>query len=798
MANIFRFHQGILCIKTAALFIGYWFLSLSTALASEYMHPESCIDNQLMRSSLTVPGPETILPSIPFSLEENALTGTLNTTDASMQYNGEKTFGRIGVGMGYLKQSSSRSIPGGKFELAAMLGNMLAAGTMLNLYSNQRDFILNAVWQLPGTGFRFKTSGGYLWGNQNFNFPSGEAKINLEQFSTSISTQYVLNDNDDAIKLQSLGLSVWGAWAHQKSGNTDARTYIVETPTDYIIMIDPLKLSEGRLFGAAADTQVALRANLLARGSLGYETLIFPFSDGTRETDRKLYCSLQMFFEPVPELLLGTVFKKGASENHISFSVESSNWRLNVFHNEGRNGVAGNEGLLLTYRMAIPAGKRNTSLVHRMKPNRSSDNASLLADAVERPHYLPSTFLAKVDRSAVYQTAAISRRKAITSFTISGQAGATIIDDAAHTISVNMPFNSSISNLCPEITITGISVNPTSGSSQDFTNPVTYTVTAADGSTQSYTASVRAAENNAKAITGFTIPGQTGPTIIDETAQTVALTMPSGTDLTALTPKVSIIGSSVEPQSDTAQDFTNPVTYTVSAADGSSRTYTVTVSSAPDPSAKSITYFYISGQKGSAIINEANQTIAVTMPYGTDVTMLWPSITISGVSVSPQSDIACNFTNPVSFTVTAADGSKKTYEVTVTVSTSVEAGEYYGGGIVAYVDGSGIHGLIVTADDISTYATWSEAMQLCNDLDTGEYSDWKLPDRNELTKVFGSYQAGYISLSGAAYWSSETSSSNTSYYLNLLYDPVHPEYYGTFISVNTLYTHYYVRAVRSF
>jgi hypothetical protein len=785
-------------IKIALLFFGFWFLSFSAALAAEYVQTDSFNDDQLMHSRSTTTDFENRLPSFPFSLAENALTGTLNPTAANMKYNGKNTFGRIGFGLGYLKQSSSRSIPGGNFELASMLGNMFAAGTILNLYSNHRDFILNGVWQFPGSGFRFKTSGGYLWGNQNFNFPSGEATINLEQFSASFSTQYVVNDKEETGWLQSLGFSVWGAWANQKSGNPEPRTYFTETATDYLVMLDPLKLSEGRLFGAAADAQVALRSNLLARGSLGYETLIFPFSDGTRETDRRPYCSLQMFFEPVPELLLGAAFKTGAGENRISFSAETAKWLLSAFHNEGRNGISGNEGILLTYRMSIPAGKLKTTLVQRMKPNRSSDNAALLADAVERPQHLPQSFLAKVDLTAVKQTASISRRKAITSFTVSNQAGATIIDDAAHTITVNMPFNSSLNNISPIITITGKSVDPPSGAYQDFTNPVTYTVTAADGSAQTYTATVKAAANNAKTITGFTVPGQTGPTVIDETAQTVALTMPNGTDITSLTPKVSITGSSVEPQSDETHDFTDPVAYTVIAADGTSRTYTVTVTVAPDRSAKSITYFYISGQKGSATIDETAGTIAVTMPYGTDLTLLWPSISITGVSVNPQSDIARNFTKPVNYTVTAADGSTRTYRVTVTVSTSLDVGEYYGGGIVAYVDGTGIHGLIVTADDLSSNAKWSEAVQICNDLDMGGYSDWHLPNRDELTKIFGLLKPGYISLSGAGYWSSETYSSSSAYYLNLYYDQYHPEYYGIFIAANTLYSTYYVRAVRTF
>jgi Fibronectin type III domain. len=83
-----------------------------------------------------------------------------------------------------------------------------------------------------------------------------------------------------------------------------------------------------------------------------------------------------------------------------------------------------------------------------------------------------------------------------------------------------------------------------------------------------------------KDITAFTISGQSGSTTISGT--TIAVTMPFGTDVTALTPAITLsTGASVSPTSGTAQDFTSPVTYTVTAADASTKAYTVTVTVAP-------------------------------------------------------------------------------------------------------------------------------------------------------------------------------------------------------------------------
>ena len=84
-----------------------------------------------------------------------------------------------------------------------------------------------------------------------------------------------------------------------------------------------------------------------------------------------------------------------------------------------------------------------------------------------------------------------------------------------------------------------------------------------------------------KAITAFAFNGLT-PAVtgtINEAAKTIALTVPASTIRTALVPTITVSDkSTVDPASGTAKDFTNPVTYTVTAEDGSTAVYTVTVS----------------------------------------------------------------------------------------------------------------------------------------------------------------------------------------------------------------------------
>lgn len=88
-----------------------------------------------------------------------------------------------------------------------------------------------------------------------------------------------------------------------------------------------------------------------------------------------------------------------------------------------------------------------------------------------------------------------------------------------------------------------------------------------------------------------------------------------------------------------------------------------------ESSENKILSFTIAGLNVSGTITESPKAIVAVVPYGTDVTSLVPIITISEKArISPASGIATDFTNPVTYTVTAEDGSKATYTATVTVS----------------------------------------------------------------------------------------------------------------------------------
>ena len=96
------------------------------------------------------------------------------------------------------------------------------------------------------------------------------------------------------------------------------------------------------------------------------------------------------------------------------------------------------------------------------------------------------------------------------------------------------------------------------------------------GGDVSITCDWETASTTVNGITAFSINGVAGA--VNNTTNTITITMPRGTDVTKLTPVIATNGvKSLTPGNGVTVNFTNAVTYTAAMEDGSSKTYTVTV-----------------------------------------------------------------------------------------------------------------------------------------------------------------------------------------------------------------------------
>jgi len=156
---------------------------------------------------------------------------------------------------------------------------------------------------------------------------------------------------------------------------------------------------------------------------------------------------------------------------------------------------------------------------------------------------------------------------------------------------------------------------------------------------------------------------------IDEDTKIVRLDFTAGTDVSHLVPTITISNyATIEPESGVAQDFTNPVYYTVTAMNGTTAQYMVEAVVHDAENEKSILSFRFDVLDKDGIIDEVARKIDFVLPAETDVTQLVPTIEVSeGATVEPASGVAQDFTNPVTYTVTAQNGTTAVYTVTVIV-----------------------------------------------------------------------------------------------------------------------------------
>jgi hypothetical protein len=208
--------------------------------------------------------------------------------------------------------------------------------------------------------------------------------------------------------------------------------------------------------------------------------------------------------------------------------------------------------------------------------------------------------------------------------------------------------------------------------------PRIYTVRAENGSTAEYIVTVLYGQNpnpaafddDEKIIVGFYFINPLAVGTIDQDKHHITVTVPFGTNLSALVPTLYYKGASLDPPSGARQDFGSLQGYTVFAKDGTSRLYTVEVI-VKLSGAKDIVDFSFSGVTVSKTVigaipgPDGKTPISVMVAGRPDLAGLIPTIKHTGVKVDLAPGSFRNFISPVTYRVTAQDETTKDYEVTV-------------------------------------------------------------------------------------------------------------------------------------
>ncbi len=188
----------------------------------------------------------------------------------------------------------------------------------------------------------------------------------------------------------------------------------------------------------------------------------------------------------------------------------------------------------------------------------------------------------------------------IDSFSVPGQENV-FIDTENHTINFGVTTSTDLTSLTPTINVfNGATISPGSGAVQDFTKTISYTVTSKSGMEQIWEVKgwQGALVPEANDILDFRLPNQIADPVIDKSNHTVTFFMPTDVSKDGLKPNISVSsGALITPESGDAQNFTNPVLYTVKAIDGSQQEWRCTLQHFQAESPKADLTYYENGTK---------------------------------------------------------------------------------------------------------------------------------------------------------------------------------------------------------
>lgn len=319
-------------------------------------------------------------------------------------------------------------------------------------------------------------------------------------------------------------------------------------------------------------------------------------------------------------------------------------------------------------------------------------------------------FLIAISCKKDAEVAPKSSAKELISFTFKQSTNATLIMDiegmiVGKEVKVMLPPSTKPTDLKAFFTSSTLSTVSIGGikqenniTSNDFSKPVIYRVTAEDGTTNDYTVTVTIAKLNEKSIKAFAFTKADNPSIATDIVGTIsgkdiAVGLPLGVRPNALkasfmvSPLAVIKVKNIDQESGiTINDFTKPVIYQVTAEDGSTNDFTVTVkyTLSTDRTISSFTFLKTDNPSLLADVtaNISGSQITAAFPSGTNsdvLKSLKPSFKIADFAVITVDKVeqvsgktANDFSKTISYRVMSQDSATTDYKVNVSITQSTQ------------------------------------------------------------------------------------------------------------------------------
>jgi hypothetical protein len=631
-------------------------------------------------------------------------------------------------------------------SLASPLSKSMAVGILLTAGSDKNEWLLNAGFDLSNNQ-RFIFSLGQLRQKLDFNFISGSQETSVRQDNIAGSYQYFLGKDW-------LNAAEVNAYLSNTGSITlGDKTYFTDTTSLYELWSDPRRIAGGRVTGMQTRLVFTPASKTNIKVGIGVERLTYNYLAGDESTNRATGSA-----ELVQGLAHGFNFRASAnaasSQNRYTLGLgrnfkDGAQLSIDVARIQGRDSIFNDTQLLLSYTQSFGGAQAGMGRIALnsdapMEPvslgtvfdNAATSNqatntwaSALVSQVAQRPSFLPSQVVAKIDT-----TAAPTRLIAISKLAV--PAGSTI---NTATGAITSPTGIAVSG------ITGVTKNTLA-----FANSGQFTLSGS-----------HSLVINPGLIT------QPAVGVID--TYVVTMNNSAGGGTTLATVKVSHGSTSID-----SIEMTTGVTVINTAA--------ITGVTAPVTGATPVGTVSGAGYTGAVTWSGSPSTFAASTVYTATVTLTAASgYTLTGVAANYFTVSGATATNSVNsgevsavFPATAA-ALPWGYVMTQNLGT---------GGVVdgtkdasSSLDGSGT--LIWTGNQVNGGGTYYQAAAVCGAMNTRAelgYSDWRLPTQQELSGMAN----GDTSALPADGWATGNGTWSST-----VVNPIKPSYYVVYLSIGS-------------
>jgi len=238
-------------------------------------------------------------------------------------------------------------------------------------------------------------------------------------------------------------------------------------------------------------------------------------------------------------------------------------------------------------------------------------------------------------------------------------------------ITLTVPYDYSSEKIPVNLQVSAGAIHSLVQNAIEISGTTQITVTAEDGSVNTYRVLILKTKNDQNLLLNFeiAIAGVVYQGKIDQTTQSIVVDIPTLLDVSSISPEITISpNATLTPNIGTALNFENEIKYVVTSESGIERTYNVILNENKSEENYILSVKFPLGQSTfiEGAINQDTHEITITVPFLYDLETVVPQVEISErAEISFTSGTIFNFTNPVTFVVRAENGDERSYNIRV-------------------------------------------------------------------------------------------------------------------------------------